>query len=1107
MIERLGGGRIRAPSFLFGDARFKRGPFHGVHPPAQWTRDLLRTAAWAGGIAMLELFTFFTKLFDTGDFQPRGQCGDWSAAHEALHVGSDLATWGAYTAIPLVLAYFLWRRRDNLPFPRIFCLFATFLFACGLVHLLEASMFWWPVYRLSGLLKLLTAFVSWATVVALVPVMPKLLALRTPSELEHEIGQRKRIEQALAESEARYRSLVESLPLNVFQKDLQGRILFANQRFCDTLGRPLDEIVGEIDLASFPEEQARKYRRDDEHVVETGETLEDIEKHIMPDGRKTYVQVFKAPIRNARGTIVGVQGMFWDVTARELAEEARRHSDARFRRLVESNIIGVITENLDGRLLEANDAFLQMVGYTRDDLQSGQLRWDELTPPEHRPLDERAIEQLQTTGTCTPREKDYLRKDGRRVPVLQGLTMLEGSRDECICFVLDMTQRKQAEVQLRAAKEAADAANQAKSQFLANMSHEVRTPMNAIIGLTELVLNTSLDAEQAENLKMVLESAESLLTIINDVLDFSKIEAGKFRLEQVPFDLRERLGDTMRSFALRAHNKGLELALHVDPDVPETLLGDPARLRQVIVNLVGNAVKFTDEGEVLLDVRVDARDADDVELHFAVKDTGIGVPEQLRAAIFFAFEQGDTSNTRRFGGTGLGLAISSNLVELMAGRIWVDSNDDGPGSTFHFTARFPLAADDTAGAADVQRAGLAGTRVLIVDDNDTNRRILEEMLRLAEMQPTLVSSAREALRAMQQAREADRPFHLVLTDCHMPEMDGFGLAEQVRQHPQLAGSLVMMLSSGDRPDDIEHCERLGVTTYLMKPVKQSELYDALAIALGKSEAEAEAAKGVAPSPLAVRPLRILLAEDSLVNQKLAVRLLEQQGHGVLVARNGNEALAAWQTQSFDLVLMDVQMPEMDGLEATRMIRARERKSGGHVPIMAMTAHAMQGDRERCLAAGMDEYIAKPIRAQLLFDKIAALIGELPEARTPPPAAKPADSELIDWAHALGGVNQDEALLRDVVEAFLEEAPQLLGQIRKAIDEADQAVLLRAAHTIKGSLRFFGAHVGYEHAFRLETMGRRGELEDAAETLAILEAQWARITPVLLDFVGRSNNSE
>ncbi len=1056
---------------------------------------------------MPEMLTFFSKLFDTDSFQPLEQCGDWTGAHQALHVGSDLATCGAYTAIPLVLAYFLWRRRDDLPFPRIFWLFATFLFACGLVHLVEALVFWWPAYRLSGLLKLLTAIVSWVTVIALVPVVPKLLALRRPAELEHEIGQRKRIEEALAESEARYRSLVESLPLNVFQKDLQGRILFANQRFCETLGRSLDEIVGKIDLESFPPELAKKYRRDDQHVVETGQTLEDIEQHIMPDGRRTFVQVFKAPARNAQGTIVGVQGMFWDVTTRELAEEARRHSDARFRRLVESNIIGVIIENFDGRVLEANDAFLQMVGYSRDDLKSGRLRWDEITPPEHRPLDERAIEQLQTAGTCTPWEKDYIRKDGRRVPVLLGLTMLEGSPDECICFVLDMAQRKQAEVQLQAAKEAADAANQAKSQFLANMSHEVRTPMNAIIGLTELVLNSPLNAEQSENLKLVLESAESLLTIINDVLDFSKIEAGKLRLEQVPFDLRERVGDTMRSFALRAHNKGLELAFHVDPDVPETLLGDPVRLRQIIVNLVGNAVKFTDQGEVLLDVRVDARQADNLELHFAVKDTGIGVRESMRAAIFFAFEQDDTSNTRRFGGTGLGLAISSNLVELMGGRIWVDGNDDGPGSTFHFTGHFSLAADQAAEAEKVQLAVLAGTRVLVVDDNETNRRILEEILRQAEMQPTLASSAREALAAMQQAHDAGRPFHLVLTDCHMPDMGGFGLAEEIRQHPQLAGSMVMMLSSGDRPDDVEHCERVGVTTYLMKPVKQSELYDALAMALGKSEAVAETTKVVAPSPRELRPLRILLAEDSLVNQKLAVRLLEGQGHKVLVAHNGNEALAAWQTRSFDLVLMDVQMPEMDGLEATRMIRAREKKSGGHVPIMAMTAHAMQGDRERCLAAGMDEYIAKPIRAQQLFDKIATLLGDLPAECAPRPDESPAGTEVIDWNHALSGVNGDEALLRDVTEAFLEEAPQLLGEIHRAIDQADPAVLHRAAHTMKGSLRFFGVHVAYEHAFRLETMGRRGEFEDAAETLAILEAEWARIVKVLLKFVGRGDNRD
>ena len=1067
--------------------------------------------------------------------------------------------------------------------------------------------------------------------------------------LEKEVAERKRAERALRESEAVYNSLVESLPLNVFQKDLEGRVIFGNQRYCETLGRTLDKLVGRTDLDLFPQEFAEKDRQDDAQVIATGAVLEDIEEHRKPDGELIYVHVLKGPVFNSNGEIAGVQGLFWDVTARRKAEAALEKERYLLHTLMDSLPHNIYFKDVDSRYIRINRALADCFGlsdageaegktdfdFFSDEharrakadeeqvMQSGQAMLDKVETETwidgrstwavttKLPLYDEQGEVIGTFGISRDITEEKRAAEALRISEMKYRTLFDSSRDAILLVspedgfvsgnpaaislygceneqqfcsfspadlspetqpdgrlssekaqetmakvmeegshffewthkrldgseffatvlltrlelegkrllqatVRDVTEQKRAAEALKTAKEAAETASRAKSVFLANMSHEIRTPMNVIIGMTELVLDTPLAAEQRDYLMAVQESGEALLSLINDILDFSKIEAGRLDLDHSLFDLHETLGDTMKWLAIRAHGKGLELACHIRSEVPIAVIGDRGRLRQVVVNLIVNAIKFTDYGEVVLRVDRQQQDNGEVQLHFSVSDTGIGVPDAKLAVIFDVFEQADSSTMRRYGGTGLGLAISSKLVELMNGRIWVESRP-GEGSIFHFTARFKTPGEEAAIQMSVEPSVIQDTRVLVVDDNATNRFILEEMLTNWTMKPMTASGAHEALEMMRIARENGEPFPLVITDVHMPDADGFSLVEQIKQDSQMGSTVIMMLTSGDYPGDISRCEELGVAAYLLKPIKQSELFDAVVMALGVTTAEVPSDDTQAGEQLNLaKPVRVLLAEDSLVNQKLAVGLLGKRGHTVFVANNGKEAIAALAAHQFDLIIMDVQMPEMDGLEATAVIRAREKQTGTHVPIIAMTAHAMKGDRERCLAAGMDQYVAKPIRVKHLFDAMAEVLGQSVVGGDRPVVGDAQSAEVptsdcrgqwgcanqLDWREALKAVRGDRELLRIMVDAVIEDSPRLLKEIREAIAAQNPSALRMAAHTLKGSIRYFGKSDAFEKAFALEEMGKNGNLGNASDVLQTLEQRMAELTPMLQTYGGQ-----
>ncbi len=775
--------------------------------------------------------------------------------------------------------------------------------------------------------------------------------------------------------------------------------------------------------------------------------------------------------------------------------------------IVQTALDGVVGMSADGRITSWNSQAERMFGYTAAEAV-GQLLSQTIIPAAFREPHEAGLRRYLASGVSkiinSRIEILALRRDGSEIPVELAITAIRNGDETMFCaFVRDITDRLQAAEHLKRAKEAAEQASRAKSEFLANMSHEIRTPMNGILGMTELLLDTKLTAEQHESLDLVKSSAESLLRVINDILDYSKIEAGKLDLDPVEFQLRDALEDTLKTLALRAHRKGLELTCEIGADVPARVVGDPGRLRQVLVNLVGNAIKFTEKGEVVVRAQLQKQSDDGYLLHFEVVDTGIGIPPEKQRLIFDPFSQADGSTTRRFGGTGLGLTISTQLVALMGGEISLDSQP-GHGSTFHFDAHFGR-AKSAPPTPSRSVAKLQNLRVLVVDDNATNRRVITGMLRLWGARPVGVDSGPAAVAELRRAAAANEPYPLLLTDAMMPEMDGFMLVEELNREPGLAPHTIMMLSSADRQTDAARCRRLGMAAYLVKPVKADELQIAILAALSGAAREARAAvsaRSAAAQPDATassngaeppKELRILLAEDNPVNQRVALHILRKGNHSVHAVVNGREAVEAWEREPFDLVLMDVQMPEMDGFEATDAIRTREKINGKHVPIVAMTAHAMAGDRERCLAAGMDEYISKPVNGPELLRLLQKVAPASAQTQAPPqpasdPVAAPSDKPVFDRETALERMNGETDLLDEVIELFLTDAPNRLEDVRTALQEGDPKRLQMAAHSLKGAAGYIGADRTSAQALKLEELGRRGELSQALDEYQLLERE-------------------
>ncbi len=919
-------------------------------------------------------------------------------------------------------------------------------------------------------------------------------------ELQKEVAERTRAQEALRTSEERFRLAIEEGPIGMALIGRESEFLKVNRLLCEMLGYSEEEF-SHLNFHSVLHHDevpaiAERAERAERHFAGRAPSDKLETRFVAKNGEVLWVDLSVSPVRDSQGQLLYGLAVMQNITKRKLAEQALADRTAFLNSLIETSPVAIAVIDPAHKLQLCNRAFESLFGYQQAEILGRPL---EETVGSHDTAEAREIGGMVEDGQQVHIITQRKRRDGSIIDVeLYAAPLISnGKYSGGLRMYHDITERVRAEEALHRAKEAAEAASRAKSEFLANVSHEIRTPMNGILGMTELALDTNLSPEQREYLTLVKSSADSLLIVLNDILDFSKIEAGKLDLQSIDFSLRDSVGETLKALAFRADQKGLELTWRVAADVPDALLGDVGRLRQVLVNLVGNSLKFTEKGEVSINVETKERTPQSVALHFSVRDTGIGIAPEKQKAIFEPFTQADSSTTRKYGGTGLGLGITARLVLMMDGTVWVESQV-GHGSTFHFTVRFGVSnrVSEVAAAAHVH--ALRGLRVLIVDDNQTNRAILLEMLGHSGMRPEAAASCDEALAILNDARGGEHPFSVVISDMQMPRKDGFALVEEIRALSEHRELPVLILSSTGQPGDAARFRQLGISAYLMKPVQPSELFKAIAAATAHLDSANESGDSHAsdkPSQTAQREMTILLAEDNPVNRIVAQRLLEKHGFSVLLAENGRQAIECLERERdrIDAVLMDIQMPEMDGLTAIRDIRKRERETRQHIPIISLTAHAMRGDRENCLNAGADEYLTKPLHTPDLIAALDRVHGA--KRNTAPSSATqntPDDVSLavLDLPGALERMDGDRDLLEEVLHLFAEEWPKSKDELQTAIDAGDCRLSERLAHTLKGASGSLGAQRVSCAAFELEKLSRAGNLEKARDEWQVVQNETA-----------------
>jgi len=912
-------------------------------------------------------------------------------------------------------------------------------------------------------------------------------------QLEEEVALRRSAESSLQERTLHLNSLVTGSPLAVIVEDEHGIVKLTNPAFQKLFGYSPEEVLGQsIDSLIVPEnlrEQGQSYRQ----KVQGGhERLHKITKRRRKDGQLVDVEIYAVPL-SVDGVERGNYALYQDISERAAAEKALRESQDLFRTISETSPVGIFRMDGQGKCMYVNAQWRKMAGMTAKEA-TGAGWMDSLYPLDQ----ERVIKiwnnavQTRSGFSVAYRFQDKSERICWVECTAKALFSMDGTHHGYVGVVQDVTARREAEEKLREAKHVAESANRAKSEFLANMSHEIRTPMNGVLGMTELALETNLTEEQREYLTMAKSSAVALLEIINDILDFSKVEAGRVELEQIPFSLHECIEEALQPLVFRAQQKGIELGWEVDANIPDGLVGDPTRLRQVLLNLAGNGIKFTKEGEVTIRAELAGEDAIHTKIKFTVTDTGVGIAAEKQKRIFEAFSQADMSTTREYGGTGLGLSICAPLVRLMGGELSVES-EKGKGSRFFFVAQFAKATSASAKKSFVGTSdALEGKRILVVDDSAVNRRLLQQLLHRWKALPAVASSGAEALILFADARRRGDPFHICLLDYHMPAMDGVELAARLREDASLHAPPLILLSSSKISLDKRECESLGIVRSVLKPIRMRTLYNVIAETLGLGKVRPRAGEEKVDTVLR-SGLHILLVEDNPVNQMLAQRVLERAGHRILVVNNGQEALDRTADVDFDLVLMDLQMPIMGGLEATERIRQRERESGKHLVIVAMTAHAMQGDREKCLEAGMDGYVSKPIRTIELEAEMNRAMNEVGRLKAKDSAGQ---SQTVDTGELLSRIEGDLVLLAQLLELYRLDCPRQIEALGSAIETESAEEARRVAHTLKGVLANLAAPRGRALAAQLEQLTANKDWKEARTVHAELGREMGRVEAAL-----------